>query len=198
MRTLVLASASPARRAVLTAAGLAPEIRVSGVNETATSSANIPDLVRELAAAKAQAVASRVTDGLVLGCDSLLSFEGRALGKPRDAEQASAWWQQRAGKDGELLTGHCLLDVRSAGVVGRTGAVASTTVHFGSPTAEETAAYVASAEPLHVAGAFTIEGRGAAFLRGITGDYTNVLGVSVPLLRELLGELGVALTELWT
>jgi septum formation protein len=131
----------------------------------------------------------------VIGCDSLLDLDGRALGKPRSATEATALWHDLSGRTGTLLTGHCLVDVAA---VRRAAAVDATAVRFGERSEDEIAAYVASGEPLRVAGAFTLSGRGGWFVDGIDGDHGNVVGVSLPLLRRLLAELGVPLTALWT
>src|SRR3712207_1362753 len=150
-RRLVLASASPARLRQLRDAGMQPEVVVSGVDESHVTG-DTAYVVQALADAKADAVASRVGDALVLGCDSLLLFAGEGLGKPVDEAEVVRRWQAMAGHSGELLTGHCLLDVRDDRIVGRAGFVARTVVHFGRPTDEELAAYVASGEPVRVAG----------------------------------------------
>ncbi|MGF1429707.1 nucleoside triphosphate pyrophosphatase [Kitasatospora sp. LaBMicrA B282] len=194
-RTLVLASASPARLGLLRQAGLDPQVIVSGVDEDALSAATPAELALVLAEAKAAAVADRLTDGeLVIGCDSVLELDGQALGKPTDAADALARWRAMRGRSGVLQTGHCVVDTTTGR---RASATASTTVHFGEPDDAELAAYVASGEPLHVAGAFTLDGRSAPFVRGIEGDHGNVIGLSLPLLRTLLGELGVRITDLW-
>lgn len=191
---VVLASASPARLAVLRAAGVDPEVVVSGVDEDAYSAPTTGELTQVLASAKASAVASRLSDGLVIGCDSMLDLEGRAYGKPASAEEAEARWHQMSGKTGTLFTGHCVIDVAS----GRCeAAVAATTVRFGTPTDAEISAYVATGEPLTMAGAFTIEGLGGWFVDSIDGDHNNVIGISVPLLRGLFRDLGVTIPELW-
>ena len=192
-RRLVLASASPARRRVLVQAGFAPDVVVSGVDED-IEAISTESLVRELAERKAGAVAPRCPDTLVLGCDSMLEVDGRARGKPKDESEVREMWRTQSGRVGTLWTGHCLID--TARHV-RRSAVAQTSVHFGEPDDEELSAYIASGEPLGVAGAFTIEGRGAPFVVGIDGDPGNVLGLSMPLLRSLLRELGVPLTDLW-
>ena len=194
MTGIVLASASPARLAVLRAAGLAPRVVVSGVDEAAFSAGTPAELAGRLARAKAAAVAARLADGLVIGCDSLLDLDGRALGKPASAAEAATRWREMAGRAGILVTGHCVIDAAT----GRQAAgVAATAVRFGTPSEQEIAAYVASGEPLAVAGAFTLDGRGGWFVDGIDGDHGNVLGVSLPLLRRLLADLGFGVTELW-
>ncbi|GHF16346.1 MULTISPECIES: Maf family protein [Streptomyces] len=195
-RRLVLASASPARLGLLRQAGLAPEVIVSGVDEDALDAPTPAELALVLAEAKAAAVAARpeAAGALVVGCDSVLELDGQALGKPADAEEATARWKSMRGRSGELRTGHCVIDTATGR---RASATASTTVRFGEPDDAEIAAYVASGEPLHVAGAFTLDGRSAPFIEGIDGDPGNVIGLSLPLLRRLLAELGVPITDLW-
>lgn len=195
-RRLVLASKSPARLGLLRQAGFAPEVIVSGVDEDALSAPTPAELALVLARAKTEAVAAReeAAQALVVGCDSVLELDGRALGKPRDAEDAIARWKSMRGRSGVLQTGHCLIDTTTGR---RASATAATTVRFGEPTDAEIAAYVATGEPLHVAGAFTLDGRSAPFVDGIDGDHGNVIGLSLPLLRRLLNELDVPLTDLW-
>jgi septum formation protein len=195
---IVLASASPARLAMLRAAGLEPKVMVSGVDETVFSAATPAELAGQLARAKAAAVAAglrdRLAGGLVIGCDSLLDLDGRALGKPASAAEAAARWREMSGRTGTLVTGHCVINAATGQLA---AAVAATSVRFGTPSEREIAAYVASGEPLAVAGAFTLDGRGGWFVDGIDGDHGNVLGISLPLLRRLLAELGFGVTELW-
>jgi septum formation protein len=193
---LVLASASPARLATLRAAGIEPSIVVSGVDEEQVTGLAPALLAQRLAELKCAAVAAQLTDGsLVLGCDSVLELDGAALGKPADPAEAVARWRAMRGHTGTLHTGHCLRDTASGREVTGTG---STLVHFADVTDAEIAAYVDSGEPLQVAGAFTIDGLGGAFVTGIEGDHHNVVGLSLPLLRELLAELGHTWTDLWT
>jgi septum formation protein len=195
---IVLASASPARLGVLRAAGLEPEVMVSGVDETAFSAATPAGLAGQLAEAKAASVAAslpgRLAGALVIGCDSLLDLDGRPLGKPASAAEAAVRWREMSGRSGTLVTGHCVINAATGQ---RAAAVAATTVRFGTPSEPEIDAYVASGEPLAVAGAFTLDGRGGWFVNGIDGDHGNVLGISLPLLRRLLADLGFGVTELW-
>ncbi|MFJ9039250.1 nucleoside triphosphate pyrophosphatase [Streptomyces sp. NPDC102406] len=195
-RRLILASQSPARLGLLRQAGFAPEVIVSGVDEDAVTAPTPADLALALAEAKASVVAAlpEAADALVIGCDSVLDLDGEALGKPADAEEATARWKAMRGRAGTLRTGHCVYDTATGRYVSGT---ASTVVRFGEPSDAEIAAYVATGEPLHVAGAFTLDGRSAPFIDGIDGDHGNVIGLSLPLLRRLLDRLGVDITELW-
>jgi septum formation protein len=194
---LVLASASPARRALLKAAAIDVDVLVSGVDESVVEADDAYTLSLALARMKARTVAARMQAQpgvLILGCDSVLAFDGAILGKPADAEDAIKRWQAMRGRSGVLHTGHHLTDL-----VGGHQAedVGTTVVHFADLSDEEIEAYVASGEPLDVAGAFTIDGRGGAFVERIEGDPGNVVGLSLPLLRRLLAELGISITELW-
>lgn len=188
----VLASASPARLATLRAAGVEPEVIVSGVDESAITAPDTASLAGRLAAAKASAVASRLgADALVLGCDSLLDLDGVTLGKPPSAEDAVAQWKAMRGRTGVLYTGHAL-QLGSQSVV----EVGATEVCFADVDDAEIAAYVASGEPLAVAGAFTVDSLGGWFVESIRGDHHNVVGLSLPLLRRMLRSLGLTLTDL--
>ncbi len=201
MTRLLLASASPARLSTLRAAGIAPMVEVSQVDEDAVLAAagavTPAEAVLLLARAKAEDVVGRRGDRpdepvMVLGCDSMLELDGAILGKPADAADATARWRAMRGRTGVLHTGHWL-----AGPGGAAGATSSTTVEFADLTDDEIDAYVATGEPLRVAGAFTVDGLGGPFVERIDGDYHNVVGLSLPLLRRLLAQLGVPVTDLW-
>lgn len=207
---LVLASTSPARLKVLRDAGIEPVTIAPGVDEDAVEArcreagliTNTHDVVHVLAKAKAQAVAAMPESlgGLVLGCDSQLDFEGESLGKPHDPQVAIDRWRRMRGKSGVLFSGHWLIDNRNP-VAGQlspaAGKVSSTVVHFENISDAEIEAYVATGEPLKVAGAFTIDGLGGAFLRSIEGDAHTVIGISLSVLRELTLQLGVEYTSMW-
>jgi septum formation protein len=188
----VLASASPARLELLRQAGVEPSVVVSDVDES-TVTGPAADVALTLSVRKATVVAADLSDALVLGCDSVLELDGEALGKPLDAADAVARWQRMRGRSGTLHTGHCLIDTTS----GRDAAeVASTVVHFGDLSDEEIEAYVATGEPLAVAGAFTIDGLGGPYVEGVEGDPHNVVGLSLPLLRRMLADLGHPFAQL--
>jgi septum formation protein len=191
---LVLASGSAGRLRLLRAAGIDPEVVVSGVDETYDDGLDTAAAVAELAERKAAVVAGQRPDALVLGCDSMLDFGQRAFGKPASADEAADLWRRLSGREGTLCTGHCLIE---PGGGRRIRAVARTVVRFGVPTEAEIAAYVASGEPMAVAGGFCIDGLGAPFVEGVDGDPGNVIGLSLPLLRRMLADLGLAITGLW-
>ena len=195
MARIVLASASPARLATLRAAGLDPSVEVSGVDESSVAHTDPRDLSVELARLKARAIAASHSDGYVIGCDSVLEFDGLIHGKPGTAEEATRRWRSMRGRSGVLHTGHCVIDVAGGREIARS---ADTVVHFAHLDDEEIAAYVATGEPLNVAGAFTIDGLGGAYVSGIEGDPHTVVGISLPLLRELFAELGVSWHTLWS
>ncbi|MEO6880386.1 MAG: nucleoside triphosphate pyrophosphatase [Mycobacteriaceae bacterium] len=218
MTTFVLASASPARLAVLRAAGVNPEVRVSGVDEDAviagfgavdtagfgavdTAGCGSPSpaqLVAILATAKAHAVATGWADAVVVGCDSMLHVGGELVGKPHTQAVARQRWTAMAGRSGELLTGHCVLRVTDGVVTGEATGTQTTLVHFADPSASELEAYLATGEPLEVAGAFTLDGLGGWFVEAIEGDPSSVVGIGLPLVRRLLIEVGVSVSSLWT
>jgi septum formation protein len=191
-RPLVLASASPARLRLLTDAGLSPEVVVSGFDEDSVSAPDPAEHVEQLAVRKAEVVAAQQPDAVVLGCDSMLLFDGQVLGKASSPDEVVQRWRGFRGREGVLLTGHCVI----AGGE-QVSAVGRTTIRFGIPTDDELIAYSRTDEALRVAGPFTIDGRAAAFVRGIDGDAGNVIGLSLPLLRDLLGRLGIGVTDLW-
>lgn len=192
MTQIVLASQSPARLQTLRNAGIEPQVIVSGVDESQLDGLPPRELALGLARLKAEAVAPQVPGAVVIGCDSVLEFNGQPLGKPQDAEDAIQRWQKMRGRSGVLVTGHAV--VRGDELV---AATAETTVHFAELSDEEIEAYVATGEPLQVAGAFTVDSLGGPFVTSIEGDYHNVVGISLPLLRELLGQLGIRWTDLW-
>jgi septum formation protein len=205
---LLLASASPARRRLLEQASIPHRVRVSGVDEQAIQASEPSQLVRLLAMAKAQAVAA-LDRGMageagplpVLGCDSVLEFEGEVYGKPRDAAEAEDRWSRMAGRWGDLHTGHCLVrpDLLRPDLLRpdlpRSGgapllATVTTRVLFAPLGADEISAYVASGEPLRCAGGFALEGRGGLHVERIEGCFSNVIGLSLPLLRRWLSGTG--------
>jgi septum formation protein len=194
---LVLASTSRARAALLTQAGIEHALEASGVDESGFYAPTPEGLVSLLADAKARAVAAREMDALVLGCDSVLSIDGRVLGKPATAEAAREHWSRIAGRTATLLTGHALLRVERGVITARAADVAKTDVHVGRPTPSEIEAYVATDEPLASAGAFTLEGLSAPFIDAISGSPSNVIGLCLPTLARLARELGISIVQLW-
>lgn len=194
MSPLILASASPSRLRLLRAAGIEPVVDVSGVPEDDVDDSSPTQLVALLARRKAETVASRHRQGLVLGCDSTFELDGVAVGKPRRPEVAIARWRRMRGCCGTLHTGHCLV---VAGGGPSAEEVASTVVRFARPDDAQIEAYVATGEPLEVAGGFTLDGRSAPFVDGVDGDPSNVIGLSLPVLARLLASLGTDITGLW-
>ena len=183
---IVLASQSPARLATLRAAGIKPEVVVSGVDESQIVSRDPANLASALAQLKCRAVAADRPDDLVIGCDSVLAFEGEILGKPGDAATATARWRRMRGRSGVLHTGHCLLPGVLPGRSEPRLAVVSTALDFAAVDRAEIEAYVASGEPLQCAGGFALEGRGGLLVERIEGCFSNVIGLSLPLLRRWL------------
>lgn len=225
--SFILASASPARLKTLHAAGVRPRVLVSGVDESTVDDSDPDLLSATLARLKAEAVVTRLkaealaqaasspaasgptaTDlavtnpgppgtaprTLVLGCDSVLAFGGAVLGKPSDPADAARRWREMRGGTGVLHTGHYLVEADTGEAA---HSVARTTVHFADLSAAEINAYVATGEPLHVAGAFTIDGLGGWFVERIEGDHGTVVGISLPLLRKLLAVFGLTVADLW-
>ena len=207
MTRLVLGSASTGRRRVLRDAGVDPLVVVSGVDEDAIAArlgadADPAEVVTALAAAKADAVVSVLdadvaADAVVIGCDSMLYVDGHLSGKPGTAEQARRQWHSMAGRRGRLFTGHCVIRLHDGRRVRTEAAAAVTIVRFGIPTEAELDAYIASGEPLGVAGGFTLDGLGGWFLDGIDGDPSNVVGLGLAVTRRLLESAGCAIGELW-
>lgn len=203
----MLASASAGRLKVLRQAGVDPLVVVSGVDEDAVAAALGPDaspsdVVCGLARAKAEQVAGELDGGVaadcvVIGCDSMLFLDGRLCGKPGSADAAASQWRLMGGRSGGLHTGHCLLRLSDGAITHREVESACTTVHFADPTDADLSAYVAGGEPWHVAGGFTLDGLGGWFVDKIEGDPSNVIGVSLPLLRTLLGRAGLSVAALW-
>lgn len=207
MIRVVLGSASTGRLSVLRQAGIDPLVIVSDVDEDAVVAA-LPAgtpaaaVVDALASAKAADVVTRLpadvaADCVVIGCDSMLLLDGRLCGKPGSADAARAQWQAMSGRVGELHTGHAVIALRDGTVVHRVTESATTTVHFGRPAAADLDAYLDSGEPLKVAGGFTLDGLGGWFVDRIEGDPSNVIGLSLPLLRRLLAAAGVSVADVW-
>ncbi len=190
----VLASASPARRRLLQNAGIEPVVCQSDFDESQIQLSDPVELVQTLALHKAQAVVGQFNDALVLGCDSVLSIRGEIHGKPANSEEAIARWKQMRGTVGDLYTGHALIDVSQDKTLVRCGI---TRVYFADISDACIAAYVATGEPLKCAGCFALEGRGGLFVEKLEGCHSNVIGLSLPLLRQMLSELGYEATDFW-
>ncbi len=206
MTTFILASASPARRAVLTAAGVDPEVRVASLNEdkliAGMAGSEPGKIVTELAVAKAKAVIRTLepaltADAVVVACDSMLRLGKSLLGKPVTVDRARLYWDQMAGRTGTLLTGHAVVRIVDGTTVATADGCESTQIRFGRPSEPELEAYLATGEPLQVAGACTIDGLGGWFIDGVEGDPSSVIGISLPLTRTLLDRVGLRITDLW-
>lgn len=207
MTRVVLGSASTGRLRVLRSAGIDPLVAVSGVDEDAIIERLGPDadpatVVNALAEAKADSVqlgldGQTTVDCVVIGCDSMLFVDGQLSGKPGTPEETRRRWQAMAGREGRLFTGHCVLRVRDGEVAARAVAAETTTVRFGVPTEAELDAYIATGEPLGVAGAFTLDGLGGWFIDGVDGDPSNVVGLGLAITRRLFETVGLAIGELW-
>lgn len=194
---LILASKSPARLQVLRRAGLHPEVIVSGFDEKQIQDPSPTSLAMRLAEHKGLSVAPQVQgDFVLLACDSVLEFEGRAHGKPGSREKAIERWGRMRGKSGILHTGHFLM-VSVGGQTSRQNRIGSTVVDFADLSDDEIEAYAATGEPQRVAGGFTIDGRGGAFVTAVHGDPYNVVGVSLPLLRQMVIDAGLSYASLW-
>lgn len=196
---LILASASPARLETLRRAGVEATVVVSDIDESLVEADNIGELVSELARRKAEAVAAQVQpvdNVVIIGCDSMLEVAGVPYGKPGSQENAAAMWRRLSNASGTLVTGHHVIVFRG-GAVDAMNRNAETLVHFAALSEAEISAYVSTGEPGAVAGGFTLDGYGGAFITGIEGDPHNVIGISLPLLRLMLSELGVSWHDLW-
>lgn len=190
----ILASASPARKELLQLAGIEALACRSDFDESQVKSSDPQALVAELAQAKAEIVASRFENALVLGCDSVLAIDGEIHGKPESPQAAIARWQKMRGQQGTLYTGHALLDTAKSRKIVRCGI---TTVKFAQASDREIAAYVASGEPLNCAGGFALDGKGGLFVERLEGCHSNVIGLSLPLLRQMLADLGYCVADFW-
>jgi septum formation protein len=190
----ILASASPARRRLLQTAGIVPIVYASDFDESQIQVTDADVLVRTLAQGKAGAVAPQFTGSLILGCDSVLALNGEIYGKPADAAEAIARWQKMRGQTGELYTGHALIDQRQNKILVRAQV---TRVNFAAVSDRQIAAYVATGEPMHCAGCFALEGQGGLFIDKIDGCHSNVIGLSLPLLRQMLADLGYDAIDFW-
>lgn len=207
MSRIVLGSASPGRLKVLLQAGIDPLVRVSGVDEDALiaglgAAAEPAEVVCALARAKAERVADDLepavaADCVVVGCDSMLYIDGALVGKPGSADAARNQWRSMGGRCGTLYTGHCLLRLSGGTITHREAESSATTVYFGHPDIADLEAYIANGEPLQVAGGFTLDGLGGWFIDSIDGDPSNVIGLSLPLLRRSLSRAGLSVAAVW-
>lgn len=194
MNYFVLASASPARRRLLQIAGIEPIVRVSNFDESQIKVSDPKQLVNTLAQCKAEAVAAEFESALIVGCDSVLFVNGEIYGKPVDATEAIARWQKMRGQIGELYTGHALIDLNQDRTLVRCQV---TRVYFAQISDRAIEAYVATGEPLKCAGGFALEGRGGLFVEKLEGCHSNVIGLSLPLLRQMLANLGYDVIDFW-
>ena len=192
--SFVLASASPARRKLLQMVGIEPTVCPSDFDESQIQSQDPEELVKILAKCKAKTVANKYRDVLILGCDSVLAVNGQIYGKPESPQVAIARWQQMRGRVGTLYTGHALLDLKTNRKIIRCGI---TKVYFANISDRAIAAYVSTGEPLKCAGSFALEGKGGLFVEKIEGCHSNVIGLSLPLLHQMLDELGYNVTNFW-
>ena len=211
--TFILASASPARRRLLHSVGIEPVVRPSDFDESQVRLSDPKELVETLALRKAAAIAQTIapseTPTLVMGCDSVLAIHGQIHGKPANPEAAITRWKEMRGQVGELYTGHVLLHLpphtpyRSPGFAASAAAAQAlvrcqvTRVHFAHVSDRQIAAYVATGEPLNCAGCFALEGKGGAFVEKLEGCHTNVIGLSLPLLRQMFADLNYDITDFW-
>ncbi len=194
MIKFILASASPARLKLLKTIGINPIVEHSNFDESQIKIFDPIELVKILATKKAQTVANNYSEGLVLGCDSVLLVDGEVYGKPHSTQEAIARWQNMRGKVGVLYTGHHLIDIVKGKSVTNTGV---TRVHFANINDYTIENYVKTGEPLLCAGSFALEGKGGLFIEKIEGCHSNVIGLSYPLLRKMLDQLGYCVTEFW-
>lgn len=208
---IILASASPARRRLLQSAGIEPIVCPSDIDESQIQSNNPAELVQTLAKLKAESIAEKLLNGnlknsevekiapyaawLIIGCDSVLLVKGEIHGKPNSAAEAIARWQKMSGSFGDLYTGHTIIDTAKNKIITRTQV---TRVYFAKVSEREIEAYIATGEPMRCAGCFALEGRGGLFVEKLEGCHTNVIGLSLPLLRQMLDELGYNIADLWT
>lgn len=201
----ILASASPARRQLLETVGIQAQVRPSQFDESTIQDTQPENLVQALALGKAHRVAEYCQEpALVLGCDSVLALDNKIYGKPENKEAAIARWQQMRGRTGNLYTGHALIDVvqpknvQPKNVQHHTLVRCQVTqVQFAQISDRQIEAYVNTAEPLNCAGCFALDGKGGLFIEGIQGCHSNVIGLSLPLLRQMLTELGYEVTDFW-
>jgi len=192
--TFVLASASPARRQLLQNAGIEPVVQPSNFDESQVQATNPAEFVQILAQCKAEAVATQFKDALVMGCDSVLALNCEIHGKPANKTEAIARWQQMRGRVGELYTGHALIDQTQQKTLVRCQV---TRVCFAQVSDRQIEAYISTGEPMNCAGCFAIDGRGSLFVEKLEGCHTNVIGLSLPLLRQMLAELGYDVVDFW-